>query len=49
LLDLARAVVQYAPVEAILLERDEDFPVAEGLEIEMAKLKSLVRSIGHGN
>lgn len=26
LLDLARAVVEYAPVEAVILERDENFP-----------------------
>ena len=41
LIELARAVVRHAPVEAIILERDEDFPVAEGLELEMAKLKRI--------
>ena len=41
LIDLARAVVSYAPVQAIILERDEDFPDVAGLEGEIAKLKRI--------
>jgi hypothetical protein len=38
LIELARDVVRHAAVEAIILERDEDFPEVAGLEIEIAKL-----------
>jgi uncharacterized protein (UPF0276 family) len=41
LIALAREVVCYAPVEAIILERDEDFPDPAGLETEIAKLKRI--------
>ena len=41
LLDLARAVIAYAPVEAIILERDADFPGVEGMDAEIAKLETL--------
>jgi uncharacterized protein len=41
LIELAREVVKYAPVEAVILERDEDFPDATGLETEIAKLKRI--------
>jgi uncharacterized protein len=38
LLDLARAVVAHAPVQAIILERDDDFPAPAEMEKEIAKL-----------
>ena len=38
LIELAREVVRHAPVQAVILERDEDFPDVAGLEIEVAKL-----------
>ena len=41
LIELARAVVRHAPVQAIILERDEDFPDVAGLEIEVAKLQRI--------
>ena len=41
LIELARAVVSYAPVQAIILERDEDFPATHELELEIAKLKRI--------
>jgi uncharacterized protein (UPF0276 family) len=41
LIELARAVVGYAMVEAIILERDEDFPATDELELEIAKLKRI--------
>ena len=41
LLDLAREVVKYAPVEAVILERDEDIPDLAGLTVEIAKLQNL--------
>ena len=41
LIELARAVVRHAPVRAIILERDEDFPDVAGLEVEVAKLKRI--------
>jgi len=41
LIELAQAVVAYAPVQAIILERDEDFPDVPGLEGEIAKLKRI--------
>jgi uncharacterized protein (UPF0276 family) len=41
LIELAREVVRYAPVQAIILERDEDFPDVTGLETEIAKLKRI--------
>ncbi len=44
LIELARAVVNYAPVKAIILERDEDFPATPELELEIAKLE---RICGH--
>lgn len=41
LIELACAVVNYAPVEAIILERDEDFPAPPELEREIAKLERI--------
>lgn len=41
LIELAQAVVAYAPVESIILERDEDIPDVTGLEVEVAKLKRI--------
>ena len=41
LIELAQAVVRYAPVKAIILERDEDFPATHELELEIAKLKRI--------
>jgi len=41
LLDLARVIIDYAPVEAIILERDTDFPGADGMNAEVAKLEAL--------
>ena len=41
LIELARAVVNYAPVKAIILERDDDFPATPGLELEIAKLERI--------
>ena len=41
LIELARAVVTYAPVQAITLERDEDFPSAPELACEIAKLQRI--------
>ena len=41
LIEIARAVVSYAPVKAIILERDEDFPAASELEKEIAKLEQI--------
>lgn len=42
LLDLAREVIAFAPVRAIILERDADFPTAETLADELAKLRRLI-------
>ena len=44
LIELAQAVVGYAPVKAIILERDEDFPDVVGLEAEIAKLNRICGS-----
>jgi len=41
LIELARAVVNHAPVQAIILERDEDLPATDELELEIAKLKRI--------
>jgi uncharacterized protein (UPF0276 family) len=41
LIELAQAVVRYAPVKALILERDEDFPATHELELEIAKLKRI--------
>jgi len=41
LMELARAVVDHAPVQAVILERDEDFPDVAGLEAEITKLKRI--------
>jgi uncharacterized protein len=41
LLELARAVIDYAPVKAIILERDADIPAGSGMDAELAKLESL--------
>lgn len=42
LIGLAAAVVRYAPVEAIVLERDEDIPETHAeLEVEIAKLERI--------
>jgi uncharacterized protein (UPF0276 family) len=41
LLALAREVIARANVQAIILERDEDFPGSDGMEAELAKLRRL--------
>lgn len=41
LIELAREVVRYAPVQAVILERDEEFPDTSGLEAEVAKLQRI--------
>jgi hypothetical protein len=41
LLDLARAVVNYAPVHAVILERDAEFPEPAELGAEIAKLEEI--------
>jgi len=41
LIELAQAVVRHAPVQAITLEWDEDFPAPMELELEIAKLKRI--------
>jgi uncharacterized protein (UPF0276 family) len=45
LIELAHEVVRHAPVQAVILERDADFPDTTGIEAEMAKLQR----IRHGN
>lgn len=45
LIDLAIEVVRFAPVKAVVLERDEDFPDISGIETEISKLLR----IRHGN
>ena len=44
LIELAQAIVSRAPVKAIILERDEDFPAAGELEVELAKLERIHRT-----
>jgi uncharacterized protein (UPF0276 family) len=41
LLELARAVVRYASVKAIILELDGDFPAAPEMQLEMNKLERI--------
>lgn len=41
LIELAREVVSHAQVQAVILERDEDFPDVSGIEIEVAKLQRI--------
>jgi uncharacterized protein (UPF0276 family) len=41
LIELACAVVSHAPVQAVILERDEDFPTPKELELEIGKLKRI--------
>ncbi len=41
LIDLACGVVSHAPVQAVILERDEDFPTPQELELEIGKLKRI--------
>lgn len=41
LIELACAVVAHAPVQAVILERDEDFPTPPELELEIQKLKRI--------
>ena len=41
LIELAREVVGHAPVQAVILERDENFPDVAGIEIEVAKLQRI--------
>ena len=41
LIELASQVVRYAPVKSIVLERDEDIPATDELEIEIAKLERI--------
>lgn len=38
LIELARAVVAHAPVESVVLERDEDIPDPAAMEVELGKL-----------
>lgn len=42
--DLIRATLLYAPVQAIILERDKNFPHPRVLEQELAALKTLARA-----
>lgn len=42
LLELARAVIDYGRVQAIILERDENFPGAELMAEEIGKLQRLI-------
>lgn len=42
LIALAAAVVAYAPVQSVVLERDEDIPAVGELEVEIAKLERIV-------
>lgn len=41
LIELAHAVYEHAPVKAIILERDEDFPTLEDMENEISKLRQI--------
>ena len=41
LVELAQAVVAYAPVESVVLERDEEIPDAAEMEVELAKLRRI--------
>ena len=41
LLDLAGAIAAYAPLRAVILERDSQFPATDLMEAELAKLRSL--------
>ncbi len=41
LIDLARAVAAYAPVESVVLERDEDIPDPAAMEAELGKLNRI--------
>jgi len=41
LLNLAREVIRFTPIKAIILERDADFPVDSELDIELTKLEGL--------
>lgn len=41
LLDLARFIIQRSPVQAIILERDENFPGPQAMAQELAKLENL--------
>jgi uncharacterized protein (UPF0276 family) len=41
LLQLAKAVLDYAPIKAIILERDADFPPDAEMDAEIAKLSNL--------
>ena len=43
LIELAREVLRYAPVQSIVLERDEDIPAVAELEAEVAKLERIRR------
>ncbi len=42
LLDLVRAVIEYAPVKAVIVERDANFPQAEEMASELEKLGSVI-------
>ena len=42
LIELAQAVVAYARVEAVILERDEDIPLTDGLADEVVKLERII-------
>jgi uncharacterized protein (UPF0276 family) len=41
LLELAEAIIDYAKIEAIILERDADFPGGHGMSLEIVKLQKL--------
>ncbi|HTB84914.1 MAG TPA: DUF692 domain-containing protein [Candidatus Sulfotelmatobacter sp.] len=41
LIELAREVVRHAPVQVVILERDEDLPDTTGIEIEVEKLQHI--------
>lgn len=42
LIELARVVVAYAPVQAVILERDEEIPDTSGLVTEVEKLERII-------
>ncbi|MDB6125443.1 MAG: putative protein family [Pedosphaera sp.] len=49
LLELAGAVIEYAPVKAIILERDEHFPDPALMAAELEKLKKIFKTNGSGH
>jgi uncharacterized protein (UPF0276 family) len=49
LLELCHAVLEYAPVEAIILERDQNFPKPPELASELCKLKAICNGTRSNN